>query len=64
MVKPGGHRNIFWRDRKGELIPGGMGIPSDNIPLGLWRRLTTRHKPTVNNDNDKDKPVAKLEPAA
>ena len=39
MVKPGGHRNIFWRDRKGELIPGDMGIPSDNIPLGLWRRL-------------------------
>ena len=29
-----------------------------------WAPATTRHKPTVNDDKDKDKPVAKLEPAA
>ena len=39
MEDPGGHRNLIWPERRGELIPGDMGIPSENIPLGLWERL-------------------------
>ena len=39
MNYPGGHRNLIWPERRGELIPGDVGIPSDNIPLGLWERL-------------------------
>ena len=38
---PGGHRNIIWPHRRGELIPGDRRIPSDNIPVDLWRRLRT-----------------------
>lgn len=39
FTSPGGHRNIVWPDRSGELIPGDRRIPAENIPLGLWRRL-------------------------
>ena len=39
MEYPGGHRKLIWPERRGELIPGDVGIPSDNIPLGLWERL-------------------------
>ncbi|MDA2924532.1 hypothetical protein MYX65_07730 [Acidobacteria bacterium AH-259-L09] len=39
FVTPGGHRNIVWPNRGGELITGDRRIPAENIPLGLWRRL-------------------------
>ena len=34
MEDPGGHRNLIWPERRGELIPGDMGILSENIPAG------------------------------
>jgi hypothetical protein len=39
MAPPGGHRNIIWPNRGGELIPGDRRLAPDNIPLGLWERL-------------------------
>ncbi len=39
LAPPGGHRNIIWPDRRGELIPGDRRVAADNIPLGLWQRL-------------------------